>query len=188
VQLPKKTQKICTVRVALADVLSDQIGSGIRRRSAISLKSTVPDAPSDHGSQYRPPLGDDLKPLWKTSPAPPIILLPVKLKTSERGRRSLPQTVCRWRRTRRYSHCSGRRTLSAISPGFTAAAICAGSLAQIPTTLLAMVDSSVGGKTGVDLPEAKTWSALLSAALRSGRSGFSRHSSSRELISGLAES
>ena len=29
------------------------------------------------------------------------------------------------------------------------------SLCQIPTTLLAQVDSSVGGKTGVDLPEGK---------------------------------
>ena len=40
--------------------------------------------------------------------------------------------------------------------GFAAASYLRGvPLVQIPTTLLAMVDSSVGGKTGVDLPEGK---------------------------------
>jgi 3-dehydroquinate synthase len=40
--------------------------------------------------------------------------------------------------------------------GFTAAAYMRGiPFVQMPTTLLAMVDSSVGGKTGVDLPEGK---------------------------------
>lgn len=40
--------------------------------------------------------------------------------------------------------------------GFAAATYLRGvSYVQIPTTLLAMVDSSVGGKTGVDLPEGK---------------------------------
>ena len=40
--------------------------------------------------------------------------------------------------------------------GFAAATFLRGvRLAQVPTTLLAMVDSSVGGKTGVDLPQGK---------------------------------
>ncbi len=40
--------------------------------------------------------------------------------------------------------------------GFTAACYQRGvAFVQIPTTLLAMVDASVGGKTGVDLPEGK---------------------------------
>jgi 3-dehydroquinate synthase len=40
--------------------------------------------------------------------------------------------------------------------GFAAAVLMRGiNLIQVPTTLLAMVDSSVGGKTGIDLPEGK---------------------------------
>ncbi len=42
--------------------------------------------------------------------------------------------------------------------GFVAASYQRGvRLLQLPTTLLAMVDSSIGGKTGVDLPEGKNY-------------------------------
>ncbi len=44
--------------------------------------------------------------------------------------------------------------------GFAAACWMRGvDCVQLPTTLLAMVDSSVGGKTAVDIPPARTWSA-----------------------------
>ncbi|NLA54625.1 MAG: 3-dehydroquinate synthase, partial [Clostridiales bacterium] len=40
--------------------------------------------------------------------------------------------------------------------GFAASAYLRGvQVVQIPTTLLACVDSSVGGKTGIDLPQGK---------------------------------
>ncbi len=44
--------------------------------------------------------------------------------------------------------------------GYVAASFARGiRFVQVPTTLLAMVDSSVGGKTGINLPVPKTWSA-----------------------------
>jgi 3-dehydroquinate synthase len=56
--------------------------------------------------------------------------------------------------------------------GFAAACWMRGvRFVQLPTTLLAMVDSSVGGKTAVDLPPARTWSAPSTS-----RRGVRRHS------------
>ena len=47
---------------------------------------------------------------------------------------------------------------SATSPGFCAAVYQRGvPVVQVPTTLVAQVDSAYGGKTGVDLPEAKNY-------------------------------
>lgn len=48
--------------------------------------------------------------------------------------------------------------------GFIAGTLLRGvALAQLPTSLLAQVDSSVGGKTGLDLPEGKTSSAAFTS-------------------------
>jgi len=73
--------------------------------------------------------------------------------------------------------------------GFVAATYLRGiALIQVPTTLLAQVDSSVGGKTGVDLPEGKNLVGAfhqpsLVAADLDALSSLPR----RELVAGLAE-
>lgn len=74
--------------------------------------------------------------------------------------------------------------------GFAAATFLRGvSLCQIPTTLLAQVDSSVGGKTGVDMPEGKNLGRrILSAPSRAHRPGGSRHPARSDLCRrGMAE-
>lgn len=73
--------------------------------------------------------------------------------------------------------------------GFAAASFARGiRLVQVPTTLLSMVDSSVGGKTGINLPDAKnmvgafwqpSWVAIDTETLSS--------LPDREFLSGLAE-
>lgn len=73
--------------------------------------------------------------------------------------------------------------------GFVAATFARGlPLIQIPTTLLSQVDSSVGGKTGINLPEAKNmvgafWQPALVIIDTDTLSSLPR----RELVSGLAE-
>ena len=59
---------------------------------------------------------------------------------------------------------------------------------QVPTTLLAMVDSSIGGKTGVDLPEGKNLVGAFHLPQQIVRDvGFLRTLPEQEMKNGLAE-
>ncbi|BBL78917.1 3-dehydroquinate synthase [Rubrobacter xylanophilus] len=73
--------------------------------------------------------------------------------------------------------------------GFVAASYMRGiPLVMLPTTLLAMVDSSVGGKAGLDLPEGKNLvGAFLQPRIVIAELGFLESLSGRELSRGLAE-
>ncbi len=73
--------------------------------------------------------------------------------------------------------------------GFVASTIFRGiRYVQIPTTLLSMVDSSVGGKTGVDLPEGKNLvGAFWQPEFIYVTTDFLKTLPQRELLSGLAE-
>ncbi len=73
--------------------------------------------------------------------------------------------------------------------GFLAASFLRGiRLVQIPTTLLAMVDSAVGGKTGINLPEGKNLvGAFHQPSLVLCDTAVLRTLSHREVAAGLAE-
>ena len=73
--------------------------------------------------------------------------------------------------------------------GFAAATDLRGiGFVQVPTTLLAMVDSSIGGKTGVDIPEGKNLVGAFHLPKRIIRNaGFLESLPEREMKNGLAE-
>lgn len=73
--------------------------------------------------------------------------------------------------------------------GFAAASYLRGvGLVQVPTTLLAMVDSSVGGKTGINLPQGKNLAgAFHPPRLVAADTGALRSLPAREIAAGMAE-
>lgn len=73
--------------------------------------------------------------------------------------------------------------------GYAAATYLRGlKLVQVPTTLLAMVDSAVGGKTGINLPQGKNLvGAFHQPALVLSDLGVLRSLPSREFAAGMAE-
>jgi len=73
--------------------------------------------------------------------------------------------------------------------GFVAATYLRGiAYIQVPTTLLAMVDSAIGGKTGVNLPQGKNLvGAIHQPQAVAIAPGFLKSLPKREIVSGLAE-
>jgi len=73
--------------------------------------------------------------------------------------------------------------------GFAAATYLRGiGVIQVPTTLLAMVDSSIGGKTGVDIPEGKNLVGAFHLPTQIIRdTGFLKTLPEREMKNGFAE-
>ena len=73
--------------------------------------------------------------------------------------------------------------------GFVAATYLRGMpLVQVPTTLVAQIDSSIGGKVAVDLPEGKNLvGAFYPAAITCIDTGFLESLSQRDLLAGWAE-
>jgi len=133
--------------------------------------------------------GDEIRSLSGTA-APDLVVLPAG---EEQKRLATVEDLCR-----RFVQLGVERhdTLVACGGGvigdvvgFAAACYLRGvNFVQLPTTLLAMVDSSVGGKTGVDLPEGKN----LVGAFHQPRfvladPDFLATLPERELRSGLAE-
>jgi 3-dehydroquinate synthase len=73
--------------------------------------------------------------------------------------------------------------------GFAAATYMRGiGFAQVPTTLLAMVDSSIGGKTGIDIPEGKNLAGAFHLPLAIVRDySFLETLPEKEMMNGYAE-
>lgn len=133
------------------------IGSGVRSRFDDLFRKHASGRPfwvtDENVAQI---WGGDLEALRRSSPADWIVLPPGEarknLATIEMLCRRLAGTGVE--RSDTLIACGGG-VVGDIA-GFAAACYLRGiAFVQIPTTLLAMVDASVGGKTGVDLPEGK---------------------------------
>jgi 3-dehydroquinate synthase len=147
-----------TVQVALGDrTYPVLIGSGVRRAFTGLFKRLGSGRAFWITDRHVARLwGGDLLEHWKASPAKPIILP----AGEEQKRLSVVERLCgkliaaKVERGDTLVACGGGVIGDLV--GFTAACYLRGiAFVQIPTTLLAMVDASVGGKTGVDLTQGK---------------------------------
>ena len=112
---------------------------------------------------------------------PPRRSRTAETRAARRSPRPGSTTTTTWSR----SAAAWSATWPASAPRSTSAA-CA--VVQVPTTLVAQVDSAYGGKTGVDLPRARTTSAPTTSRRRcSPTRARSRRCRAEELAAGWAE-
>ena len=81
---------------------------------------------------------------------------------SRRRRRGPVPAFARWGLTRADVVVGVGGGVVTDTAGFAAAVYHRGvAVVHVPTTLLGMIDAAIGGKTGVNLPRARTWSGVL---------------------------
>lgn len=190
--MPSKGKKIRIVEVSLAErSYPIVIGSGVRRKfGELFRKHGQGRAFWVTDGHVADLWGKDLKADWGFPSANELLILS---PGEEQKKLSTIETLCRALAARGVERGDtlvawGGGVVGDIV-GFAAACYLRGiAFVQVPTTLLAMVDSSVGGKTGVDLPEGKN----LVGAFHQPRFVLIdvdslRTLPQREFISGLAE-
>jgi len=138
-------------------------------RALVSELTRLQEVRGHNGQERREYQPDTQAALWRR----PTLTVPSARSPSRSPNSAAPWTSSQpGARQVRLRVCGGRRRRGGpcrICGGLLPARC---RLLPVPTTLLAMVDSSVGGKTGINLKAARTWRALPPAAPRLHATGF----------------